>query len=278
MAFRRPAVAAFIMALLAAGPAKLADAAPKAELWARWTAHDPRSTASIDHSAWDVFLKRYVQPGGDGIARVAYRAVQTEDRQRLDAYLRALQGVRISAHDRRQQLPFWINLYNALTVKVVLDRYPVASIRDIDISPGLWTSGPWGRKLATIENEPVSLDDIEHRILRPIWRDPRVHYALNCASLGCPNLQRDAFNAANAEKLLDAAAAAYVNHPRGVRLESGRLVVSSIYVWFKEDFGGTDAGVIAHLSTYATPPTAAILAGRSRIDRDSYDWRLNGAE
>ncbi len=87
---------------------------------------------------------------------------------------------------RAEQFPFWINLYNALTVKVVLDHYPVEIIRDIDISPGLFADGPWGKKLVTVEGEALSLDDIEHRILRPIWKDPRLHYVLNCAALGVP--------------------------------------------------------------------------------------------
>lgn len=265
----------FALGLLAAGNG--AQAAPKSDLWSKWTAQQTLNTATIDHTAWDGFLKRHVRAGNDGIARVAYRAVDAADRQRLAGYVAALEAIRITGYARREQLPYWINLYNALTVKTVLERYPVASIRDIDISPGLFASGPWGRKLVTVENEKVSLDDIEHRILRPIWRDPRVHYALNCAALGCPNLQRDAFTAANSETLLHAGASAYVNHPRGARIENGRLVVSSIYVWFKADFGDTDAGVIAHLLKYATPQTAATLAGRTALDGDRYDWRLNDA-
>jgi Protein of unknown function, DUF547 len=87
----------------------------------------------------------------------------------------------------------------------------VASIRDIAISPGLFSVGPWGRKLIEVEGEPLSLDDIEHRILRPIWRDPRLHYAVNCAALGCPNLRSSAFTAANADILLETAASDYVN-------------------------------------------------------------------
>jgi hypothetical protein len=163
-------------------------------------------------------------------------------------------------------------------VKTVLEAYPVKSIRDIKISPGLFASGPWGKKLAKIEGEPVSLDDIEHRILRPIWKDPRTHYAVNCASIGCPNLPRDAFTRANMEALLEAGAKAYVNHPRGAKVSGGKLVVSSIYVWFKEDFGGNDAGVIAHLKRYANAELAKALEGVSVIASDDYDWALNEAK
>ena len=122
----------------------------------------------------------------------------------------------------------------------------------------------------------LSLNDIVHRILPPIWRDPRTHYALNCASIGCPNLQPRAWDASTLETQLEAAAKAFVNHPRGVRVAGDKLWVSSIYVWFKSDFGGSDAGVIAHLKRYAEPALAAKLALVKKINDDGYDWALNG--
>jgi hypothetical protein len=258
-------------------PSGAVFAAPKADLWERWEAHEPRSKLSLTHSAWTSFLERYVRTGQDGATRFAYGAVTREDRAALDDYISALEAVPLRTLPRREQLPFWVNLYNALTVRVVLDHYPVASIRDIDISPGLFADGPWGRKLATVEGEKVSLDDIEHRILRPIWRDPRIHYAVNCASLGCPDLQKRAMTAANTERFLEDGARAFINHARGARVENGRLVVSSIYDWFEEDFGGSDAGVIAHLKRYATGELAVALQDIARIADDSYDWRLNDA-
>jgi hypothetical protein len=175
------------------------------------------------------------------------------------------------------QAAFWVNLYNALTVRTVLQHYPVAGIREIDISPGLFADGPWGAELVEVEGVPLSLDDIEHRILRPIWRDPRIHYAVNCAALGCPNLQREPFAAARLDAQLDAAARAFVGHPRGVAIEDDELIVSSIYRWFSEDFGADDAAVIAHLRTYAPPDLARDLAGFTRIEDYAYDWNLNDA-
>jgi len=248
--------------------------APKAELWPRWIAHDEAATATIDHSVWNRLLAAHVRTGADGINRVDYRP----EKAALDGYIASLAATPISRYSRAEQRAFWVNLYNALTVQLVAARFPVASIRDIDISPGLFAVGPWGKKLVTVEGEAVSLDDIEHRILRPIWRDSRLHYAVNCASLGCPNLQRQAFTAANTEALLDAAARAYVNSPRGVSFDGARLVVSSLYVWYAEDFGGNDATVIAHLRHYGEPALAARLAGATKIDGDRYDWALNGVE
>jgi hypothetical protein len=251
----------------------LAEAAPSAEPWPRWQPHDPASSLAVDHAVWERWLKTYVTPGADGINRVAYAGVTADDRLRVASYVAALAAVPVDRLNRPEQRALWINLYNALTVKTVLDHYPVTSIRDIAISPGLFSRGPWGRKLVRIAGEEVSLDDIEHRILRPIWRDPRLHYAVNCAALGCPNLPREAFTAANTERLLEEGARAYTAHPRGARIEQGRLVVSSIYVWFREDFGGSETGVIEHLQRYG-----AALEGRTRIDRDAYDWSLNDAQ
>lgn len=253
------------------------QAAPKADLSERWLAHDPRATAPIDHGLWDSFVRKYVVTGPDGINRVRYGQVSSRDRKSLAVYIAALQQTRISAFNRDEQRAYWINLYNALTVQVVLGHYPVKSIRDIDISPGFFAVGPWRKKLARVEDEPVSLDDIEHRILRPIWRDPRLHYAVNCASIGCPNLQREAFTAQNTEALLDRGAREYVNHPRGARVENQRLYVSSIYEWFRQDFGGSDAGVIEHLRRYAEPDLKRKLEAVSRIAGDQYDWSLNDA-
>jgi len=260
---------------IAAASALPAQAAPRAELWARWTANDPNSRATVNHNVWDAFTFQYVTRGSNGVALVNYENVIARDKASLDAYLVSLAGTPVSSLNRQEQFAYWLNLYNALTVKVVLDHFPVRSIRDIDISPGLFSNGPWGAKLISIEGEQVSLDDIEHRILRPIWRDPRIHYGVNCASIGCPDLPVGAFTATNVDQKLNKAAADFINHSRGVQVQGNRMFVSSIYDWFKSDFGGTDTGVIAHLRQYAQPSLASQLASVNRIAGDKYDWNLN---
>ena len=255
-----------------------AVAAPSASLWERWSAHDDANKATIDHSAWDQFLGQYVKRGGDGINRVPYGSIAGADRKKLQSYLTALQATPISKYSRAEQRAYWINLYNATTVDLVIAHYPVASIRDISISPGWFASGPWGKKLLKVEGEDVSLDDIEHRILRPIWRDPRNHYAVNCASLGCPNLQPHAFTVAFMDAMLEEGARSYVNHPRGAHVrDDGLLEVSSIYKWFVSDFGG-EKGVIEHLRQYAGPELSQELAGKTEIIDYRYDWTLNDAK
>jgi len=267
---------------LALSAAASAWAAPRGELWARWSSNDPASTARVDHTLWHRFLQTYlVTDDPSGVNLVRYSQVTEADRKELNAYLDRLQQVKVTGLNRREQKAYWINLYNALTVKVVLDHYPVKSIRDINLSSGLRglvSGGPWQAKLVKIEGEPVSLDDIEHRILRPIWQDARVHYAVNCASIGCPNVQPEPFTAENLDASLDQAAREYVNHPRGVSVISkDKVTLSSIYEWFREDFGGSEKGVLLHLQKYANPSLAEVLANfRGKIDY-RYDWSLNDA-
>jgi hypothetical protein len=265
----------FILSLVLTLTHYSALAAPRAELWERWQTQDPQSNLRVDHSLWDQFLQKYVVRGDDGINLVGYAQVSSADRGNLDGYIRSLEETPVSRLSRSQQKAYWINFYNALTLKVILDHYPVESITDIDISPGLFSNGPWKKKLVTVEGQAVSLDDMEHRILRPIWNDPRIHYAVNCASIGCPNLQPVAFTPQNLEDLLNKGADEYVNHPRGARVVKGKLTVSSIYVWFQADFGDTDAGVIKHLKKYARPELRQQLEMIDRISDDAYDWSLN---
>ena len=267
-----------LIALSVMVAAHAATAAPKSELWPRWAVHDPSSTAVIDHEPWDRFLARYLVAGRDGVNRVRYGEVSAADRRGLSAYLATLAATPIRGHGRVEQLAYWINLYNALTVRVVLDRYPVPSIMDIAISPGWFSVGPWKKKLITVEGEALSLDDIEHRILRPIWRDPRIHYAVNCAAIGCPDLAGNAYAGATIEAALTTAARRYVNGEHGVMFDGEELLVSSLYKWYREDFGDSNSSVIAHLRSYAEPALAARLSRARDIAGHFYDWGLNDAK
>ena len=251
-----------------------ATAAPSADLWDRWIAQDPNSTAVIDHAPWDAFLVRHLRTAPDGINRLAYGEVGVEGRRALKAYIAGLAAVPISEYSRRQQFPYWVNLYNALTVDVVLDHYPVATIMDIDISPGWFANGPWGRKLVEVEGEALSLDDIEHRILRPIWKDPRIHFAVNCASIGCPNLVPSAFTADAMDAMLEAATRDYANHPRGAHVADGRLYLSSIFSWYGADFGDETA-IVDYVRRYADPGLATAIGDISDFSDGGYDWALN---
>ncbi len=241
----------------------------------------PRPAAAAEPALDALFARHLVLPA-DGVARVDYGAwkASAAEMGALAGWIEEAARRRPSAMPRAEAFAYWANLYNALTLQVVLGRYPVASIRDIR-STGVpldpWQfNGPWRTRLVTVERRRLSLDDIEHEIMRPTFQDPRVHYAVNCASIGCPNLRPRAWRAETLEAELDEAARDFVNHPRGATLRAdGGLVVSSIFHWFQEDFGGNDAGVIAHLRQHAAPELAARLDGVRRVAEHTYDWALN---
>ncbi|MDE0309830.1 MAG: DUF547 domain-containing protein [Acidiferrobacterales bacterium] len=228
--------------------------------------------ADIDHTQWSRLLSEYIDQRG-GLNYFRYRDVSEEDMETLEDYIENLQSVQVTRLDADEQFAYWINLYNALTVWVILEHYPIESIRDI--SYGLLTSGPWKEELTTVQGVELSLDDIEHRILRPVFQDSRIHYAVNCASIGCPNLQTTAFTSDNLEDLLEFSAEQYINHPRGARIVDGELIVSSIYDWYEEDFGGNEQSVIEHLLEYASTALGDELDDFDDIDDYEYDWALN---
>ena len=249
--------------------------APKADLWVFWDVSEAGDTTPIDHSAWTEFLQRYVVRSADNITSVTYDSVTSNDRQKLVQYVDYLQALPVRSFNQNSQLAYWINLYNARTVLLILENQPVESITDIKPSGGFLSFGPWGEKLLQIEGQSVSLNDIEHRILRPIWQDPRLHYALNCASIGCPNLQEMAFTSQNANDQLDRGAYDYINHPRGVRLDEQGVVLSKIYAWFAHDFGQDRLALFAHLSRYADKELKVQLQSLPKINGYEYSWKLN---
>jgi hypothetical protein len=236
------------------------------------------SIATVEHAAWDKLLKTYVVTSPDGINRVAYAKFKAEGLESLEAYIGRLETMDPRTLDRPEQFAFWANLYNAKTIEIVLRAYPVNSIKDINLGGSLLAAvsgGPWKAKVLKVAGEKLSLDDIEHGILRPIFKDPRVHYAVNCASIGCPNLGTEAFTGEKLDAQLNAASTAFVNHARGVRVEKGRVRASSIYSWFQDDFGGDASGVLAHVHTYASEALKRELDGISDIAEYGYDWALN---
>ena len=227
------------------------------------------------HSSWGVLLGKYITASEDGINRFDYGGLKanTADSAALDTYIDSFATLDISALPRKQQYVAWVNLYNAKTVQYIRDRYPTKSIRSGYII------GPWKRVFAIVDGEKISLNDIEHKVLRKQWSEPRTHYAVNCASYGCPNLKTTAWEAATLEDDLTQAARDYINHPRGVTIrKDGKLQVSTIYKWFKKDFGKSEANIIAHLRKYARPELQAQIDANPDIRNYTYDWSLNGAD
>ncbi|MDA9918613.1 DUF547 domain-containing protein [Erythrobacter sp.] len=231
--------------------------------------------SQISNQAWDAFLENYTELGTDNLVRVNYLAVTTDDKQKLEAYIDSLEALDTSLYTRDAQLAYWINLYNAATVSVILDNYPVDSIRDI--TSGLVDPGPWNEKRIVANGRELSLNDIEHGIVRPLWpEEPRIHYAFNCAAIGCPNLAQSAYTAENITQRLQENAVLYVNDPRGVSVAAdGSLTVSKIFNWYRDDFGRSDEAIINHLKLFAKPDLKQALEQTNSIDQYAYDWSLN---
>lgn len=231
----------------------------------------------VDHAPWDAFLSKYHSVDSEGVARLAYADITSADRAALDAYVDALEATDVSQLSRDMALAYWINAYNAVTVQVVLDDYPVDTIRDI--TDGFLSFGPWNRELFVQGGDELSLNDIEHKIIRPVFDEPRIHYAVNCAAYSCPNLAKKAWRAETLERDLAAAERAYVNDPRGVSVDGrGRVTVSKIYNWFREDFGDNEDAILSQLIRAAEPALRAKLEARGEIDDYEYDWALNDAK
>ncbi|MFK7914618.1 MAG: DUF547 domain-containing protein, partial [Pseudomonadales bacterium] len=152
--------------------ANLAAAAPSAEPWALWNSSDEQNEAPIDHSAWQTLLDAYVVTLADGRTAFRYRAVTQKDQRSLDTYLQQQAAIDPRGFNRDTQMAYWINLYNALTVKVVLDNPKKKSI--LRMGGGWLPRGPWDDAVISVAGQSLTLNDIEHRILRPIWQDHRI--------------------------------------------------------------------------------------------------------
>ena len=246
----------------------LAWSAPKSELWPYWNQSNEANSEQVSHQSWQQFLDSYLVKQGQNTL-VRYQAVTKADKSKLNQYIRQLEQVNPLEYSKAEQYAYWVNLYNAVTVDLILDAYPVKSITQLG---GLFSFGPWGDNVVSVNGKSLTLNDIEHRILRPIWQEPRTHYAVNCASLGCPNLQPQAFTADNTETLLEQAASEFVNSDKGVLVKNSKLQLSSIYEWFDVDFGNREQ-LIKHLNQYRTKPVPSAI----KISYD-YDWSLNQAK
>ncbi len=241
---------------------------------------EPNAITRVDHGALDQFLSKYLvapQGGQIGVNLIRYADVSEADHQALKAYIDRLEATNVSALNRSEQLAFWINLYNAQTINVIVEAYPVDSIRAIKSSP-LDFKGPWNDKALTVEGVELTLDDIENKIIRPVFNDARIHYAVNCAAIGCPNLKASAYRGTGLDAVLDAQARAYINDPRGVSVAEGNVTASRIFLWYKEDFGDSESAILDHIRRYADPDLVQALTGISEIKSYEYEWALNAVK
>ncbi len=242
--------------------------------------------ASFDHSHWDVLLKKHVVPINQGVATQVDYGAFARDRFLLKDYLNSLESVSLAMFERwpkSEQLAFLINAYNAWTVELVLTGYPgIESIKDL----GSWLQSPWQKTFIPLLGKTRSLDDIEHGLIRAEgkYQEPRIHFAVNCASIGCPALSAMAYSGAEIEAQLDAAARRFLSDLSRNRLAGDRLNVSMIFKWYREDFergwGGYQR-LEQFLSAYgdslglSTRDIQRLNSGAIEIEFLDYDWNLN---
>lgn len=261
----RRSVLAACVALPAAACAVTACAVgPGPALWRR---HDPLSRRIVDHRVWQVFLDRNTRDWPDGITRVDYARVPTADRELLEAYVREQSAIAVASLSRREQLAFWLNLHNALVVRLVLAHLIVRSPDEIDVG-GPFDDGPWSAPLVEVAGRAVSLDAIRREVLAPVFHDPRWHYGLCDGTLGAPSLSRRAFAGADVDRRLEDAAIDYVGHSRAVDPAPDRPgLVRLNAMWRRNmaDFGGSLQGVFAGIAQYAVAETRAVLATRPEV-------------
>ncbi|GAB4391264.1 MAG: DUF547 domain-containing protein [Gammaproteobacteria bacterium] len=245
------------------------------QLWSRWETHDPNSTQIIDHQAFDYFLKRYVRHEPLLHANlVDYAHISDSDLSTLQLYIARLAHVKIRRFNRNEQLAYWANLYNALVIELIAKNYPLESIRDIRIGT-FYQNSPWDVDLIKVEGSKISLDDIRNRILRPVWRDPRILYLLTNGTISAPSIQIEAYTGKNINSYLNQNAKDFINNPYKVNVVNQRLFTTDLYNWYQQDFGPSSNAIIKHLLRYADADLRAKLTSITDITKTSYNWRLN---
>jgi hypothetical protein len=228
--------------------------------------------SSVDprHETWSAILARWVSGG-----RVDYAGLRREGEASLEAYLEALSGACARDYERwpaQERIAFWINAYNAFTVRLILDHYPIQSIRKIG-----WLPGAAFRKrfipMVGLKDGTISLDEIEHRTLRSAFHEPRIHFALVCAAVSCPPLRAEAYRGADLDRQLEDQGRTFLGDPTKNRFDAatGTLYLSSIFDWFRGDFEQASGSLVAFVAPYLREPVGA----SAKIEFLDYDWRLN---
>ena len=250
------------------------EAYAKSPLGKNWPSTQLVSMDQIDHAPFDALLKKHVDADG----YVNYKAWRSSsvDRRALESYLENLGRASTTTRSSREaQIAFWINAYNAVTIEGILQVYPTSSIRNH--TARLAGYNIWKDLPLRVGGYAYSLEDMEHKILRRM-RDPRVHFAIVCASVGCPRLKNEAYSAEKLEQQLGENTLDFFSRSQNLQVDSGSRTIyfSTILKWFSDDFGNSQADRLAYLKPYL-PAAAQRLVGhsRTRVKYLNYDWNLN---
>lgn len=220
----------------------------------------------VQHGEWDVLVKKHVSKNG----MVDYQGF-LKDKKQLQVYLDKLSANRpTSKWSKNEKMAFWINAYNAFTVKLILDNYPIKSIKDI--KRGIpFVNSVWDIAFIPMGKEKIDLNYIEHTILRKEFKDPRIHAAINCASFSCPLLRNEAYYASRLDEQLNDAMRKFVNDSQRNQLDKSNIKISKIFSWFAGDFKLNGSSVVDYLNKYAKKR----VQSNAKIDFLEYQWELN---
>lgn len=221
------------------------------------------------HEKWDQILKQYTAKKGNQVY-FKYKELKKNEAT-LTSYLNELESLskeKFNTFNQNQKLALWINAYNAYTIQVILKHYPLKSIKDI--SSGWFSSGPWKDKFINLLGKKISLDNIEHDTIRKNFKEPRIHFAVNCASIGCPSLLQEAFVGAKLETQLDKAAKNFLQNKSKNYIKGSTLYLSKIFKWYGGDFDQKYGG----FQNYITK-TLKLPKKDYKVEFNDYNWNLN---
>ncbi len=225
---------------------------------------------------WNRILATYYNPakGFD------YKALKARDAAALQGVRQQLARVNVAKLTPKQQLAHWINVYNVNTVATIVENYPVDSIRDISTDP-IIRLNVFKKERVPVGNAKLSLDEVENKKIREAFKDPRIHFAINCAAKSCPPIRTTAFTGENLDAELDAQARAFLNGPHGVKFERDgdtlTITTTKIMDWFSDDFEKWGGGKAKFIRRYVSPDKQRLIDQAKEIDFDfdDYDWDLN---
>lgn len=222
----------------------------------------------VDHSSYDRLLKKYVTDKG----LVNYKGFKADEKE-FNQYLALLsKNPPAASWSKNEQMAYWINAYNAYTIRLILNYYPVKSIKDIGSSIQIpFVTTPWAAKFFSIGGEKMSLDNIEHGTLRKKYDDPRIHFALVCASMSCARLRNEAYTAAKLESQLDDQGRDFVNNPAKNKVGKETAQLSKYFDWYKGDWTKNGQSVAKWVNRYSTTK----MDENARITYLDYNWKLN---
>lgn len=228
----------------------------------------PSSNAKpIPHDVWNGLLKKYVDANG----LVNYADLKAKDAKTLDQYLDLVSKNAPGADwSKDEKLAYWINAYNAFTIKQIVDKYPTESIisNQLQLVSG---SGPFNKKYFKIGGKDMSLNNIEQDIIRKEFKEPRIHFALVCAAVSCPTLRNEAYTAAKLDQQLTDQAREFLNNPKKNAIAKDKVSISKIFDWYKDDFGKSDENVIKFINQYSQTDADP----KASVSYQKYNWDLN---